>query len=1148
MLAGGRAGVKPDRPGGCQSLPCAIIPWAIAWEGGISNRPYFKSGIAKLEVLAESADVATLKAIFAELDHRSTVRAHTLRLNVRNRLRLAGSAPTPKGRIRKTPQQTPQQGELLPEEPPRTPPARPVSSETAETAKPKPLTAGPPQGPKPAVRNRPADILGAWTALEALSPPVLYSRPRELARASNRSLATFGSGPLPWEGGGERSRPGKRLLYEVHLGALEAGPVFKALLDTYGESSPEYRGKRGWCPIATVIVDSKGLPLLRSGEVDPATLGVSSFAWAAPVALGGGLRDLGRWVDVEQRMVKRLSGMANRMDRKGERVQLSREIIAEMFGELVTAFGLQNFPVERPAFAVRRFEYMYGKTFEASLLNSFYLTDLAKAEEMAEAGNLPRALSHYLGASVPSAKRDLLESRSELADTLAPERFPLGRWTGPGRHSLAALQQAAVNAAGSDAVAETGMLGVNGPPGTGKTTLLRDVVAARVCGRAEAMAGFKDPADAFTRSGVKLNRGKAKIDLYKLDGSLCGFEMIVASSNNKAVENVSAELPRLDSVAKDAEDLRYFASVASHVLEEPAWGLAAAVLGNSGNRYEFGARFWRDDDCGLLSYFDHAAGLRPSVGEELDDGTVRDRPPRVIEREDPPGSRAEALAKWKAARAAFGSTLEASRAARDRRVRLVEASREIPVLEELQGNFAARVKAAQAVVQVGWWPRPLRWWRARRELQQAENGLRGVETALHELTREVGTLEASIAGAVTDEAALPQPHEALQRTAFWYRGDDHAPRDALFRAALDLHRAFLDAAADPVRQNLRILVESFGTRSLGKPERDAMFAHLWSTFFLVVPVASTTFASVASLLRFVPPESLGWLLVDEAGQAVPQAAAGAMLRCRRAVVVGDPLQVEPVVSLPGLLSREIVERFGVDPARFLAPEASVQTLADAASPFGTRFPVAGGGHREVGLPLLVHRRCDEPMFSISNRVAYGGLMVQAKPASDGYGPLGRSGWQDVRGRHGPDKWVAAEGEAVLEALRWLRRSGAAPDLYIITPFRVVQDRLRDLVAGDGVMAGWVPEPETWCGERIGTVHTVQGREAPLVLFVLGAGGREQAGARRWAGGSPNILNVAVTRAKRSLHVIGNRELWREAGVFGELARRLPVVEAFADPG
>ncbi len=41
---------------------------------------------------------------------------------------------------------------------------------------------------------------------------------------------------------------------------------------------------------------------------------------------------------------------------------------------------------------------------------------------------------------------------------------------------------------------------MNGPPGTGKTTLLRDLVAAVITNRAVAMAGFDDPAKAFSQT------------------------------------------------------------------------------------------------------------------------------------------------------------------------------------------------------------------------------------------------------------------------------------------------------------------------------------------------------------------------------------------------------------------------------------------------------------------------------------------------------------------------------------------------------------------------------------------------------------------------------------------------------------------------
>lgn len=77
--------------------------------------------------------------------------------------------------------------------------------------------------------------------------------------------------------------------------------------------------------------------------------------------------------------------------------------------------------------------------------------------------------------------------------------------------------------------------------------------------------------------------------------------------------------------------------------------------------------------------------------------------------------------------------------------------------------------------------------------------------------------------------------------------------------------------------------------------------------------------------------------------------------------------------------------------------------------------------------------------------------------------------------------------------------------------------------------------EEWTEYRVGTIHTVQGREADSVVLLLGAPKAAQHPARAWAAGTPNILNVAVSRAKQNFYVVGSYGAWSGVAHARELA-------------
>ncbi|MEQ1846389.1 MAG: AAA domain-containing protein, partial [Nitrospira sp.] len=592
------------------------------------------------------------------------------------------------------------------------------------------------------------------------------------------------------------------------------------------------------------------------------------------------------------------------------------------------------------------------------------------------------------------------------------------------------------------------------------------------------MSKFDDPETAFEHSGQKLKAGASWIHFYRLNSTLRGFEMMVASSNNKAVENVSAELPNLSAIAIDAKELRYFKTLSDAMHQSETWGAIAAVLGNMQNRSRFKQVFWWDDDNGLSSYLRAAMGLARDVKiTDPETGHVEHRTPRIVDVEQPPANHEEALKRWRSARKRFLKALDESRsrqtwleslyaelkrlpalaqdeastqAQRDAAVENVRRLRGVGVLErEAEAEAVHHPQRADLELRMhdlskpGFWARLFRTRTARKwsevrgallEWQNAEAAWQVACAQHQQANQRLVDAQQKHGVILADDAFFSLEHGKRHQATPWLSPSTQRLRDEVFISAMAMHRAFIDAAAKPLRHNLGALMNVFTTQTLQGPEKQALLPDLWASLFLVVPLISTTFASVNRMLGKLPSESLGWLFVDEAGQALPQAAVGALLRTRRAVIVGDPVQIEPVVVLPDTLTHAICRRFGVDPNHYAAPSASAQTLADSASSYASEFQ-AHVGSRSVGVPLLVHRRCSEPMFSVSNAIAYSGLMVSAKLTKPSAirDVLGPSAWIHVEGSV-EDKWCREEGEEVLRMLHQLKQAGAKPDLYVITPF------------------------------------------------------------------------------------------------------------------
>ncbi len=823
------------------------------------------------------------------------------------------------------------------------------------------------------------------------------------------------------------------------------------------------------------------------------------------------------------------------------------------------------------------------------ITSSLIVEDLKKVREQLSYGKTSAPLEKYLLEDFHSVpQNDVIKDKNILRDGLHLENMPMACWPFTGKYPLVSSQQYAVNNFFKEIDIES-VLSVNGPPGTGKTTLLKDIVANIIFKRAEQLYQFRDnPQAAFSKMGETSLKANTKSiqEVFKMDRKLTGYEIVVTSSNNGAVENITKELPRINEIDESWHgEMEYLKEIATNINEKDSWGMISACLGNKKNNYNFFSKFLysqvkTENNESTRSVFDFLS--KPNYFME-----------KRVRWDEACINFEEKLKKVKSIKAktmdAYKSEeknkddkdellwlkSEFEKASKGYKVSCLEFKRETEFFNKNKSALKIKKinfeKAHKALNRPGLLADKKSLHRKESEAKTAFNDLKRVVVAsqeklkvkkieLNATAKKIKSLKTAFEKKKqelkkfssfekkfikTPNQSLPfnnfwdQPYKKVQKSSPWHTKDLHNARVELFIASMDLHKAFIIENSKQIASNLNVFKQVLnGTFT----ESSSYSKAAWETLFLVVPIVSTTFSSFGNLFKEIGEDSIGWLLIDEAGQSTPQAPVGALWRSSRVLVVGDPLQVQPVIQIEDKLSNVLLEKNDT-PQIWNSTSLSAQEIADRINPFGTNIDL--GEKKWVGMPLRVHRRCDSPMFEISNRIAYDDLMIFGKPPKkeviDVEKVLGKTKWINIEGEpQGSSHWVPAEGEQVVQMLKDVCLSESyeygnkLPPIYIITPFKNIAFDLRRVLERrqDEWMPSSVPKQDLsgWLTKSVGTIHSFQGGETAIVFLVLG-GNTSRPGAIKWVCEEPNILNVATTRAQKLFYIIGNKSIWN-SGVFG----------------
>lgn len=300
-----------------------------------------------------------------------------------------------------------------------------------------------------------------------------------------------------------------------------------------------------------------------------------------------------------------------------------------------------------------------------------------------------------------------------------------------------------------------------------------------------------------------------------------------------------------------------------------------------------------------------------------------------------------------------------------------------------------------------------------------------------------------------------------------------------------------------------------------------------------------------------PLEEIADLLIfDEAGQVLPDHGLPLLALAKRAVAVGDIHQIEPIAAFGEAADTRLMEAAGVLPGGrdLLRRRGLCHSTGSVMRAFqsGTAYSDPG---QPPGILLRHHFRCVPALISYCDDLVYGNKLIKCR-AAVAMPSIPPMAWGHVRGlaRRAGTSWTnVPEAEAIG---RWLAGRKAAIEaehgarladlVAVITPYAKQSQILRAALKENlGAAAD---------GMTVGTVHTLQGAQRRIILFSPTVTIAGSPGITPFFDRGPNMLNVAVSRAQDAFVVIGDMSLFDAREDSGRkpsavLARRL-----FADQG
>lgn len=250
----------------------------------------------------------------------------------------------------------------------------------------------------------------------------------------------------------------------------------------------------------------------------------------------------------------------------------------------------------------------------------------------------------------------------------------------------------------------------------------------------------------------------------------------------------------------------------------------------------------------------------------------------------------------------------------------------------------------------------------------------------------------------------------------------------------------------------------------------------------VFPVIFST--NISSRRLGSPNFMFDLVIIDEAGQCNVATALIPISKANSLLLVGDPNQLRPVVILEDYTNNALMQKYNV-PDKYNYKTNSILDVMRA--------------NDDISKYILLkyHYRCGKKIVEFSNKRYYNELLDLSY-----INDIGKLTVLNVE-----NKTLKGKNEAVDEAVEiadYIKRN-SINDAFIITPFVNQKELLQSVLVNSGIE-----------GVECGTIHSIQGAEKDTIIFSTALSTKTRNKTFDWLKNNRELINVAVTRAKKHL--------------------------------